>query len=114
MASDGTYRKREPCYQRGARESAHGVELQFPHLKNGILHLLGSELRLCRIIEKKGQLVVVGCKVAVPATQGVWKTIKIKRERELENPDWVQKCWLPFPSHCISEVTTLAWVFNKW
>lgn len=76
--------------------------------------MLGSELRLCRIIEKKGQLVVVGCEVAVPATQGVWKTIKIKRERELENPDWVQKCWLPFPSHCISEVTTLAWVFNKW
>lgn len=44
--------------------------------------MLGSELRLCRIIEKKGQLVVVGCEVAVPATQGVWKKTKIKRERE--------------------------------
>lgn len=50
--------------------------------------MLGSELRLCRIVERKGQVVVVGCEVAVSATPGGWRKIKMRKEGELENPDW--------------------------
>ena len=38
----------------------------------------------------------------------------MRKEGELENLDWGSECWLPFPSYCISEVTSLAWAFNKW
>lgn len=55
--------------------------------------MLGSELRLCRIAERKGQLVVVGYEVTVPATQGGWRQVKTGAG----NPDWGPEVLAAFP-----------------
>lgn len=79
------------------------IELQGPHLKNGIIHVLGSELRLYRVVERKGQLVVVGVGLLCQEPRE-WKH---KNEGE-RTQTGVWKCGLLLPSYCISEVTSLA------
>ena len=66
--------------------------------KKWVLHLPGSELRLCRADCRTGQLVVVGCGGCWPRKPRSLGRDTDEEGRGIREPRRGQRHWLPFPS----------------